>query len=136
MPEIKCQYCSSSASLRNSSIVYQGRDFGLLYICNNYPVCDSYVGVHRNTIKPKGSLANKDLREIRKKAHFYFDYLWNKKMKIHNCKKRTARTKAYEWLSKQINIPFDECHIGMFDIENCEKVIKLCKPFYRGMIQP
>lgn len=38
------------------------------------------------------------------------------------------RNKAYLWLSSQLGIPHEVCHIGMFDVDNCKRVIELCKP--------
>ena len=38
-----------------------------------------------------------------------------------------SRKEAYKWLSDMLKIPLDECHIGMFDIKMCQRVIHLCK---------
>lgn len=38
------------------------------------------------------------------------------------------RNKSYLWLSNQLNIPHEVCHIGMFDVEDCKRVVELCKP--------
>jgi len=45
----------------------------MIYLCRS---CDAYVGVHKGTDKPKGRLANAELREYKKKAHSAFDPLW------------------------------------------------------------
>lgn len=71
---IRCPYCGRTAVLRKSSAVYKNRAIEeYLYVCSNYPACDSYVGVHKGTMIPKGSLANGALRHRRIVAHRYFD---------------------------------------------------------------
>ncbi|MCS3299818.1 DUF3268 family zinc-finger domain-containing protein [Bacteroides uniformis] len=30
--------------------------------------------------------------------------------------------------TNQLNIPHEVCHIGMFDMEDCKRVVELCKP--------
>lgn len=32
------------------------------------------------------------------------------------------------WLSIQLGVPHEVCHIGMFDVKNCKRVVELCKP--------
>jgi len=36
------------------------------------------------------------------------------------------RTQAYNWLANKMNITPDKCHIGMFNEEQCEKVMDIC----------
>lgn len=129
-----CPYCNSNVKLENSLKIY-GKDYGLVYICEKYPVCDSYVGCHPGSKKPLGRLADKQLRIWKSNAHAYFDWLWKKKIKKEKCSKRYARTKAYSWLSKQLNIDPKDCHIGMFDIELCKRVIEICKPYIKTKLR-
>ena len=37
-----------------------------------------------------------------------------------------ARASRYKLLAQLLVIPARECHIGMFDVETCERVIALC----------
>lgn len=124
---MQCQYCQGIATLRSSKEIYGGRDFGLMFICENYPICDTYVGVHKNSNMPLGILSNKELRYWKKMTHAIFDQRWKSN------KKRNARSKAYQWLAKKLNISMDDCHIGMFDIEMCKKTIEICKRDLRGL---
>jgi hypothetical protein len=39
------------------------------------------------------------------------------------------RTAAYSWLASRMGIAVEDCHIGRFDYEQCELVIKIMKPF-------
>jgi predicted RNA-binding Zn-ribbon protein involved in translation (DUF1610 family) len=121
-----CPYCGAKTEYIDSSFVY-GRSYGMIYICKP---CDAYVGVHKGTDNALGRLANKELREAKKQAHYYFDQiaktgLINKiwKQFIPNT---GNRNKAYLWLSKQMNIERELCHIGMFNVEQCQKVIEIC----------
>ena len=73
MFKVVCPYCGQVAVLVDSSIVY-GRSFGLIYLC---APCDAYVGTHKGSPRhaPLGTLANKELREARLKAHEILDPL-------------------------------------------------------------
>ena len=66
-----------------------------------------------------GRLANKELREAKKQAHFFFDKIW--------INKHLSRGMAYKELSKSMGVHPDLCHIGMFDIEQCNEVVKFSK---------
>ncbi len=109
-----CDYCGQLAHLVDSSLVY-GRSYGLIYYC---APCRAWVGVHKGTNKPLGRLANAELREWKKKAHAAFDLLWKGG--------RMRRNEAYDWLSEQMKLPKKHTHIGMFDVDECKKVIEIC----------
>lgn len=76
-------------------------------------------------------IAMRTLRRLRNQAHSFFDPLWKAKMKRDNCSQSEARNAAYNWLSLQMNIPRDRCHIAMFDEAECQRVIEICQRFYR-----
>lgn len=109
-----CPYCNKETEFVDSSVVY-GKSYGMIYLCRP---CKAYCGVHKDTNKSKGSLANAELRELRKKAHLYFDKIWKDK--------HLERNKAYQWLSERLGISRDECHIGLFDIKRCKDAIEIC----------
>lgn len=111
-----CPYCGSQVGLVDSEVVYAGRSYGPIYICTNWPVCDAYVGCHKGTTKPLGRLANKELREWKIKAHASLDELWKSK--------RHTRKQAYQIASDILGKPFDETHIGMFDVNDCKDLIR------------
>lgn len=98
----------------------------MIYYC---APCQAWVGVHKGTNKALGRLANAKLRKAKCIAHYYFDKLWKKKMQ-QGFGKSAARHKAYKWLSEQMGLSFKDTHIGMFDVEQCKKVVEICKPFY------
>lgn len=64
-----CPYCGRSTEYVDSSVIY-GRSYGMIYLCRD---CRAYVGVHKGTDQALGRLANAELREAKKEAHFYFD---------------------------------------------------------------
>lgn len=113
--EVCCNYCNKIANFTDSSIVY-GKSYGMIYYCSD---CKAWVGVHKGTDKPLGILANAELREWKKLAHFWFDNLW-KSGKMN-------RSMAYKWLSEQMHKPPSETHIGMFEVEDCKRVVSIVK---------
>lgn len=121
-----CPYCGKETEYVDSSIVYR-KSFGKIYYCSS---CKAWVGVHKGTNKALGRLADQELREWKIKAHFLFDRLWKKKV-TQGFSKKYARFKAYSWLSKELKIEMDRTHIGMFDVDQCKKVVELCKAFFK-----
>ena len=119
-----CPYCGNFATLVGGSIVYPHRKdlYSLKFWYCNHNHEASFVGCHKTTTKPLGSLANLKLREWRKKAHKLFDPLWRDNW----FKNRSA---AYKWLSSKLNVNSNDCHIGMFDIKTCQRTINICKRF-------
>ena len=123
-----CPYCGKAAVLMSSKTFYgEHSDFGWVWGCTP---CGAWVGVHKGTSKAFGRLANAELREYKKEAHKYFDWLWERKMKLQNVTKNKARNAGYDWIAKELNIERRYCHIGMFDVDDCKRVIELCKPYY------
>ena len=123
----KCPYCKGPVEYEDSSIIY-GKSYGMIYICHP---CDAYVGVHKGTDKALGTLANRNLREARKEAHYHFDKI-AKTTLIHKIWSEdlpgvTSRSKAYKWLSNQMEIEPKYCHIAMMDINQCKRVVTISK---------
>ncbi|MEG1142309.1 MAG: zinc-finger-containing protein [Clostridia bacterium] len=129
-----CPYCGSEVKLKNDSSFIYGKNYGAVYHCTNYPKCDSYVGCHKGTHNSLGRLANRELRTKKSEAHYYFDFIWKAKRSLKKRSSRNARGKAYTWLSKELGIPNKDTHIGMFDVETCERVIALCKPYVDNIL--
>lgn len=123
----KCQYCKNNTEYIDSIEIY-GKSHGMLYICRP---CKAYVGVHKGTDKALGIVANSTLREMKSMAHSYFDQI-AKSERINDIWPEVIpnisnRKKAYKWLSLQLNIPEEFCHIGMMDIEGCARIIEISK---------
>lgn len=121
----ECPYCKCGSRLADSEEVYGiGTRYGPSYVCTN-DRCDARVGCHRGTIEPLGTMANWRLRRARNAAHSLFDPLWKDR--------RMTRTEAYAWLAGKLRIRAEDCHIGKFDLETCERV---CRIMHDYRIQP
>lgn len=118
--KIHCPYCGGTAILKKATEVYQEKALEeFVYVCSNYPACNSYVGVHAGSLRPKGTLANGDLRHKRIVAHRYFDCIW--KNKIMN------KRDAYHWIQDSFGLNSSQAHIGQFSDYMCEQLIIKCR---------
>ena len=110
---MKCPYCGKEARWMSNESIY-GKKYGKSYMCYYCKDCDAYVGCHQNTRKPLGTMANKELRGWRRKAHEAIDPLWKNG--------QYTRKIVYEMLKDTFG---KKTHIGESDIETCQKIIKL-----------
>lgn len=116
---VKCPYCDREPLLVKGDVIYPKRQDlvnNLYWLCKP---CDAYVGCHGDSSRPMGRLANAELRQAKVKAHKVFDPLWKSG--------RMTRRQAYAWLATRLDIPRDQTHIGMFDVETCLKVVQIMK---------
>lgn len=114
-----CPYCGDEARAVTGGELYPHRLdlYGLkFYQC---APCDAYVGTHKTSGAPLGTLANRELRAARNAAHKVFDPLWRNNPKL-------SRTKAYLWLARAMDMPVEKTHIALFDVEQCRRVVQLC----------
>lgn len=117
---MRCPYCGAPVVLRSADGIYKNNDRGTeLYVCANYPKCDAYVRVHEGTKIPVGTLANHELRTLRKTAHSYFDRLYRQGI--------MSKQDAYLWLSDLLQSPLSEAHIGYLGEYYCRQVIEESK---------
>ena len=122
-----CPYCQAPATLTTGAIIYPHiRDLADKPIWACMP-CKAWVGCHPGTQMPLGRLADAELRTAKQAAHNAFDPLWKGKIRRDGCSKRNARGAGYAWLAKQLGIPGEDCHIGMFDVETCRRVAEICR---------
>lgn len=116
---VRCPYCGAVAVIRPASEIYHNdRCKGKLYVCSNYPKCQSYVGIHPQTKMPLGDLADGDLRHLRIRAHRMFDRIWQTGL--------MPRRDAYRWMADYFAIPLSEAHIGQFGDYRCRELIRKC----------
>lgn len=120
-----CPYCGNGAKFSETSSHLYSRDYGPVWEC---APCRAWVGCHPGG-KPLGRLANAELRRHKMAAHDVFDPLWKRRMERDGLRKGHARAKGYKWLAEQLGINRKDCHIGMFDVETCLRVIAICRPF-------
>lgn len=120
---VTCPYCGNPAQFVSGAVVYPHRDdLGdkQFWLCEP---CWAYVGCHINTTVPLGRLANAELRKAKVAAHNAFDPLW--RSKPQNLRSQYRKT-AYKWLAGAMGMPAEQTHIGMFDVEQCAQVVRLC----------
>lgn len=107
-----CPYCGKEAEWVENKEIY-GRNHGashMIWLCRND---NAYVGCHNNTRRPKGILADENLRKWRVAAHTAFDPLWRSEF--------MTRKEAYRAMRKHFG---RDVHIGEADIELCQKIIE------------
>ena len=124
--QIHCPYCGTKATLRPSSAVYgdAAKTDGYLYVCDRYPKCDSYVGAHKKTKLPMGTLANGDLRNKRIQAHKAFDWMWKSGL--------LSGWQAYKWMQGKLDLSDEQAHIAMFSEYMCDRLIAECNKAYKN----
>jgi hypothetical protein len=129
MAALTCQYCGRAAIYRDSSAhLYQGRDYGPIWECSS---CAAWVGCHPDG-SPLGSVANQSLRAMRVQVKHFFNPLWTDLQSAYpgipvrrGHVRQVMRTRAYEWLAQQMQLPAAECHIAMFDDAQCAWAIQI-----------
>jgi hypothetical protein len=112
---VMCPYCNKPAIFTSSARIF-GKHYGMIYLCE---ICEARVGTHKNSDRPLGTMANAELRKLRSETHKVFDKIW--------LGGKIDRSLAYRRLAKQLEINTRACHIGMFDVKTCKKVINLYK---------
>lgn len=122
-PVLTCTYCNKPARLVTGKEIYPRRpDLFSLSFWQCKP-CDAYVGCHKagngygDGTRPLGILANKELRALKLLVHRNFDMLWQGGA--------MKRNEAYAWLAGQLNIPVNQCHVGMFTVDLCKKAAEV-----------
>ena len=106
-----CPYCDAEATVSDSAEIYRGRSYGLALICTRWPECDAFVSCHPGSDRPMGYMANRELREARKKAHAAFDPRWK-----HT---KLTRKGAYQLMADLLKIPLGQAHISHLNLEQC-----------------
>lgn len=114
---VVCPYCGATAQRVTGETLYPHlTEFAQhrFYAC--LP-CGAYVGTYIGTWRPLGHLADRALRTARREAHEAIDQFWKRR--------QMPRTSVYGWLSRVLKIPEKRCHIGMFDVKTCRRVVDL-----------
>ena len=118
-----CRYCGGAVRLVSASQGYGAAAAGSsdierqsFYQCQN---CNARVGCHPGSTRPLGNLANEALRMKRMETHHVFDSFWKER--------GMSRTQAYKWMAKKMRLSEELAHIGGFEIDRCQKLIKLCE---------
>lgn len=117
--DVVCPYCGNQADLVDGLAIYPHRPDLVSKRFYRCAPCDAYVGCHPGTATPLGRLADGSLRRAKIAAHAAFDPIWKGGAK--------RRNHAYAWLADQLRISRKACHIGMFDVDTCRRVVEICR---------
>ena len=117
--QLICPYCNAPAKLMTNKEFF-GDDARepdeKLYVCSNYyKGCDSYVTTYKNTEKPKGIMANGEVRNLRIRAHKAIDKVIDSGTMTKN--------QIYRYLG--IYFGDREFHLGKSGIYKCNETIRL-----------
>ena len=117
-----CRYCGGVIRLVPASSIYgeSAQRLGMseewVNQCQN---CNARVGCHKGTKRPLGNVANEVLRLKRMETHQVFDSFWKSR--------GMSRTKAYRWRAEKMELPEAKAHIGGFEMEQCHRLMELCR---------
>lgn len=102
-----CPYCGNPGEHRPAETVYGDRYAGLppMIVCTGN--CDAYTSCHLGTLLSKGQMANRELRELRKKIHGLIDPIWKRDRRRESSVRRKA---LYQAFKEMMNV--DEFHVA------------------------
>ena len=100
----------------------------MAYVCARYPACDSYVMAHPGTLEPMGSLADPPLRKLRYEAHQQFKRIYQSGI--------MTKRDTYLWLSRILEVPMSQAHIGYLGLYYCQLVIDECQKLLDSQLRP
>lgn len=87
------------------------------YICDK---CKNFVGVHKGTNIPLGTIPTKEIKEYRKKIHSIIDPIFLKSKNKH-----FTRKNIYKFLSEKLNKQYHTAELS--SIEDCKRVLSLLR---------
>lgn len=109
-----CPYCGKNVVVVHSSVIYgKGHNYGTMRACQDFPACDSYAGMG-------ASLADRELRELRKRCHKLFDMRWKTG--------RMSRSECYNWLKQVMKMTAQQAHIANFRNAERLKLLEIIDP--------
>ena len=119
----RCPYCGSPVVLRSATGIYhENKNDTKLYVCSKYPECDAYARVQSGTKGvPLSSMANGELRALRREAHRQFDKIYTTGL--------MNKQDAYAWLAVILAVPKVHAHIGQLGEYYCNVVIAESRRF-------
>lgn len=121
-PPTICNVCGEEKVHLVSNAAVYGKTYGewpFVYLCRS---CHAYVGVHKDTDLPLGTLADSETRDMRKAAKSLF-------LKINEKHFKRIRDKSYAWLADKMGIDRSVCHFAMFDYDQAFQALEICNDF-------
>ena len=116
--EVKGLRCAEPECDGVLELLWSSRFECWFYGCSHFPRCKGTLPAEVDGA-PRGKPRTKELQGWRVKAHAAFDTLWKGE------RNRIRRHTAYAWLRRVMVLPPEQAHISKFDIEQCQKVIRL-----------
>ena len=114
-----CPLCNSRMALRTTTkFHYPNGSPRKFWGCSEWPACKGIHGAHPDG-RPLGIPGDAETKKARQRAHAAFDELWKARC--------WSRSQGYAWLRERLGITRSECHIAMFDVTTCERVVAVCK---------
>ncbi len=116
-----CAECGDRPSQVDGKRIYPARPelhYRKYWLCP----CGAYCGSHASTGQPLGKPAGPETRRARHAAHEAFDPFW-----LKPGDKRWHRRQAYRWLAGVLDLCEEDCHIGMMNEAECERVELACE---------
>lgn len=131
--DVSCPECGSRMVLRRTQkFKWKNGEGRLFYGCSRWPKCDGIHGAHPDG-RPLGIPADKETKAARMEAHTAFERLREKRGWIGNNRERSG---SYIWLGRKLGIAEteirDKCHIALFDIPTCKRVVEICEKGVRS----
>lgn len=134
-----CPYCQQPAKLVDSATVYRGKSYGMVWDCRP---CNAYVGCHKagswrwegkfkiehTGTEPLGTLADKETRAWRIKAHNAFDPVWKNGW--------MTRVAAYQMLREKSGLAESYAHISKMTAPQCKLVVEWFLPMLNQRTNP
>lgn len=114
-PPLICDECGSQPVILAGNESVYGRVRGawpFVYVCL---ACRAYIGLHRGSLYPLGTMANPATRAARARLHAAFDPLWRSGS--------TSRRRAYRALAKALEAP--SAHISEMSSAQCARAMSL-----------
>ena len=115
MSQYTCPVCGARAQIKFRDWVGLKHRKGAgnkVLICDNYPKCDTYVGIHRHTMEPLGRMADSHTRFLRYRAHTLMDAIFE------------DRRIGYSQLERHFKFKPDQLHFGELYGSDLERIVK------------
>ena len=116
---LQCDICGAPTRLVHNLEIY-GRPVGVWewHILCTDEQCGAHVETRPGTAVASGRMSTPETRRARISAHRVFDRLWSTPHQRRN---------AYAWLAEQMGLTVRQCHIKLFDYDQCQEVIRLVR---------
>jgi ssDNA-binding Zn-finger/Zn-ribbon topoisomerase 1 len=122
--DVTCPDCGAKMTLRRTQkFKWNNGEGRLFYGCSRWPKCNAVHGAHPDG-RPLGTPGDAATKKARIEAHAALASLCERRnWKIG---KSSERRGAYLWLAQKLGIAEEKCHIAMFDVETCKRVVEVC----------